>query len=214
VSSPDSPDSSSSTLVESPQEERANGNAIVCGKLRSHLQTCLDENKLTNRSLTMDNTVSYCATLKGFQVNSGLQLDGSFQQLLTHATMLDFALEESSHEGLTHILQGLDRGVEEFLDSLDSLPFDIRNTQSLISSTSDILEAKSALLGVGSRLIQRAHGKSSKQIMKRCHHERDMLLRAIRVFLDIVDFESRLQAKVSIKGPSSTTYSAAMTAKY
>lgn len=197
--SPDSPDSSSSTLVESPQEERANANATVCRKLRSHLQTCLDENKLANRTLTMDNTVSYCAALKGFQVNSGSQLDGSFQQLLTHATMLDFALEESSHEGLTYILQGLDRGVEEFLESLDMLPFDIRNTQSLISSTSDILEAKSALLGVASRLTQQVDDKSSKQMVTRCHHERDMLLRAIRVFLDIVDFESRLQAKVSIK---------------
>ncbi|KAI9465591.1 ras guanine nucleotide exchange factor domain-containing protein [Lactarius psammicola] len=207
VASPDSPGSSSSTLVESPQEERASANAIVCGKLRSHLQTCLDENKLANRSLTMDNTVSYCAALKGFQVNSDLQLDGSFQQLLTHATMLDFALEESSHEGLTRIIQGLDRGVEEFLDSLDTLPFDIRNTQSLVSSTSDILEAKSALLGVASRLTQRAGGKSSKQIVKRCRHGRDMLLRAIRVFLDIVDFESKLQAKVSIKESSNLTAS-------
>ncbi|KAH8989639.1 hypothetical protein EDB86DRAFT_1875518 [Lactarius hatsudake] len=212
--SPDSPDSSSSTLVESPQEERANANATVCRKLRSHLQTCLDENKLANRTLTMDSTISYCAALKGFQSNPDSQLDGSFQQLLTHATMLDFALEESNHEGLTHILQGLDRGVEEFLESLDMLPFDIRNTQSLISSTSDILEAKSALLGVASRLTRQADDKSSKQVVERCHHERDMLLRAIRVFLDIVDFESRLQAKVSIKGPSSTTYSVAMTAKW
>lgn len=199
--SPDSRSSSSSTLVESPQQERA---APVCGKLRSHLQTCLDENKLANRSLTLDSTVSYCATLKGFQANSSLQLDGSFQQLLTHATMLDFALEESSHEGLTYILQGLDRGVEEFLDSLDKLPFDLRNTQSLISSTSDILEAKSALLRVASQLTQQVDDKSSKRIVKRCHHERDMLLRAIRVFLDIVDFESRLQAKLSIKAPESS----------
>ncbi|KAH9046192.1 hypothetical protein EDB84DRAFT_706162 [Lactarius hengduanensis] len=161
--SPDSPDSSSSTLVESPQEERANANATVCRKLRSHLQTCLDENKLANRTLTMDNTISYCAALKGFQSNPGSQLDGSFQQLLTHATMLDFALEDSSHRGLTHILQGLDRGVEEFLESLDMLPFDIRNTQSLISSTSDILEAKSALLGVASRLTRQADNKSSNK---------------------------------------------------
>ena len=208
VASPDSPGSSSSTLVESPQE-----GAIVCRKLRSHLQTCLDENKLANRGLTMDNTVSYCAALKGFQVDSGLPLDGSFQQLLMHATMLDFALEESNHEGLAHILQGLDRGVEEFLDSLDKLPFDLRNTQSLISSTSDILETKSALLGVASQPSQRADGRISKRIVKRCHHERDMLLRSIRVLLDIVDFESKLQAKLSIQGPSSATYSAAIIAK-
>ncbi|KAF8272214.1 hypothetical protein EI94DRAFT_1796349 [Lactarius quietus] len=195
--SSDSPGSSSSTLVESPQEER------VCGKLRSHLQTCLDENKLANRSVTMDNTVSYCAALKGFQVKSGLQMDRSAQQLLMHATMLDFALEESSHEGLTHILQGLDRGIEEFLDSLEELPFDLRNTQSLISSTSDILETKSALLGVASQLTQRADDKSLKRIEKRCRHERDMLLRSIRVLLDIVDFESRLQAKLSINASES-----------
>jgi hypothetical protein len=196
--SSDSPDSSSSTLVESPQGERAN----VCGKLRSHLQTCLDENKLANRSVTMDNTVSYCAAVKGFQVNSGLQLDRSVQQLLMHATMLDFALEESSHDGLTHILQGLDRSVDEFLDSSDELPFDLRNTQSLISCTSDILKTKSALLGIAGQLTQRADSKNSKRTVKRCRHERDMLLRAIRVFLDIVDFESKLQAKLSIKGPS------------
>ena len=194
----DSSGCSSSTLVESPQEERANTNV----KLRSHLQTCLDENKLANRSVTMDNTVTYCAAVKGFQVNSGLQLDRAVQQLLMHATMLDFALEESSHEGLAHILQGLDRGVEEFLDSLDELPFDLRNTQSLISSTSDILKTKSALLGVGSQLNQRVDDKNSKRIVKRCRHERDMLLRATRVFLDVVDFESKLQAKLSIKGPS------------
>jgi hypothetical protein len=205
----DSPGSSSSTLVESPQEERETATANACRKLRSHSQTCLDENKLANRGLTMDNTVSYCAALKGFRVDSGLQLNGSLQQLLMHATMLDFALEESNHEGLAHILQGLDRGVEEFLDSWDRLPFGLRNTQSLISSTSDILEAKSALLGVASQPSQRADGKISKRIVKRCHHERDMLLRSIRVLLDIVDFESKLQAKLSIKGSSSTTYSAA-----
>lgn len=213
VASPDSASSSSSTLVDSPQEEKDNANAIVGRKLRSNFQTRLDENKLANRGLTMNNAVSYCAARKGFQVNSNLQLDGSFQQLLMHATMLDFALEESNHEGLAHILQGLDRGVDEFLDSLDALPFDLRNTQSLISSTSDILKTKSALLGVATQLAQRADGKISDQIVKRCHQERDILLRSIRVFLDIVDFESKLQAKLSIKGPSSTTYSAAMIAK-
>src|SRR6266404_4034865 len=200
--SSDSPSSSSSTLVESPQEERSNANATLGGRLRFHKQTCLDENKLANRNVTLDSAVSYCAALKGFQVNSGSPLDGPLHQLLTHATMLDFALGESNHEGLTHILQGLDRGVEEFLDSLDELPFDLRNTQSLISGTSDILEAKSALLGVASQLTQKADDKRSNRSVRRCHHERDALLRAIRVFLDIVDFESRLQAKLSIEGPS------------
>ncbi|KAI0304499.1 ras guanine nucleotide exchange factor domain-containing protein [Multifurca ochricompacta] len=152
----------------------------------------------------MDNAISYCAALKGFQEHSSFQLDGSFQQLLTHATMLDFVLEESNHEGLSHILQGLDKGIEEFLESLEELPFTLRNTQSFISTTSDILWAKSALLGVAGQLTPGADNMTLKRVMKRCQHERDMLLRAIRVFFDIADFESRLQTKLSIKETSNT----------
>jgi hypothetical protein len=200
--SPDSASSSSSTLVDSPKEAKADADVAADDKLRSHLQTCLDENKLANRSRTMSSTMSYCATLNGFQDHSSWQLDDSFQQLITHATMLDFASEESNHVGLSQIMQGLDRGLEEFLGSVEGLPFDLRNTQSFISGISDILQAKSALSAVAGQLAAGADRMSSDQIMKRCQHERDMLLRAIRVFLEVVDFESTVQNKLSTKGLS------------
>ncbi|KAI9458813.1 hypothetical protein F5148DRAFT_315054 [Russula earlei] len=191
--------SSSSTLVDSPRKENGNANDAVDSELRTHLQTCLDENKLANRSLTMDNTASHCAALKGFQHHSTVQFGSSFQQLLTHATMLDFAIEDSNHGGLSQILHGLDRGVDDFLESLERLPFDLRNTQSFISGTSDILQAKSALLAVARQLTSQTDGNASHQTVKRCQQERDILLRAIRVFFEIADLESRLQDKLTVK---------------
>ena len=150
----------------------------------------------------MSSTMSYCATLKGFQDHSSLQLDDSFQQLLTHAMMFDFASEESNYEGLSLIMQGLDKGLEEFLGAVEKLPFDLRNTKSFISSTSDVLQAKAALSAVAGQLAARADGMNLDRIMKRCLHERDMLLRAICVFLEVADFESTLQSKLSSKGSS------------
>jgi len=126
-------------------------------------------------------------------------LGGSFHQLLTHAAMLDFAFEQSSYEGISQIVQGLDRGIDEFLESLDQLPFELRNMESFISATSDILRAKSALLGAAGQLTAEADADILRRTVKCCQHERDMLLRAIRVFFDIADFESRLQAKLSHK---------------
>ena len=113
--------------------------------------------------------------------------------------MLDFAFEESNREALSQILQGLDRGVEEFLEGLERLPFDLRNTQSFISGTSDILKAKSALLGVAGQLASKTDDEAVHQAVKRCQHERDILLRAIRVFFDIADLESTLQDKLTLK---------------
>jgi len=147
----------------------------------------------------MDGAVSHCATLKGFQDHSTFQSDASFQQLLTLATMLDFALEEPNHDGLYQIVQGLVRGVDEFLERLERLPFDLRRMPSFISGISDILQAKSALLGVAGQLNAQADATTSCQVVKSCQYERDRLLRAIRVLFDIADFESRLQAKLSIK---------------
>ncbi len=51
--------------------------------------------------------------------------------------MLDFASEQSSYEGISQIVRGLDRGIEEFLESLDQLPFELRNMDSFISATSE-----------------------------------------------------------------------------
>ena len=198
----ESPSSSSSTLVDSPQEARESADSTADDKLRSHLQTCLDENKLANRSRTMSSTMSYCATLKGFHEQPSLPLDDSFQQLLTHATMLDFASEEANYEGLSQIIQGLDRGLEEFFEKVEELPFALRNTESFVSSASEIKNARSALSAIAGQLAAGANGKSSGKNLKRCQHERDMLLRAIRVFLDVVDFESMLQNKLSNKGSS------------
>lgn len=110
--------------------------------------------------------------------------------------MLDFASEDAKHEALSQIVQGLDRGVDEFLENLENLPFELRNVPSFISATSDVLQAKSALLGVTGQLAPQADDKTLYQAVKRC---RDMLLRAIRVLFDIADFESKLQAKLSIK---------------
>jgi hypothetical protein len=149
----------------------------------------------------MSSTMSYCATLKGFNEQSSLPLDDSFQQLLTHATMLDFASEESNYEGLSQIIQGLDRGLEDFFEKVEELPSALHNTQSFISSTSEIKNARSALSAIAGQLAAGANGKSSKYL-KRCQHERDRLLRAIRVFLDVVDFESMLQDKLFNKGSS------------
>lgn len=200
--SPDSPTTSSSTLFESSQEDNESLGDAVETELRAHLQTFLDENKLANRSITMDGAVSHCATLKGFQDHSTFQSDASFQQLLTLATMLDFALEEPNHDGLYQIVQGLVRGVDEFLERLERLPFDLRRMPSFISGISDILQAKSALLGVAGQLNAQADATTSCQVVKSCQYERDRLLRAIRVLFDIADFESRLQAKLSIKRSS------------
>lgn len=205
--SPDSPyTSSSSTLVESPQEDNETaGGAVGSQRLRAHLQTCLDENRLANRGITMDSAVSHCVTLKGFTDHPIFQSDAAFQQLLTLATMLDFALEDTNHDGLNQIVQGLVRGVDEFLERLERLPFDLRNMPSFISGISDILQAKSALWGVAGKLGAQADATALYKVVKRCQHERDRLLRAIRVFFDIADFESRLQAKLSIKRSSFST---------
>jgi hypothetical protein len=148
--------------------------------------------------------MSYCATLKGFHEQSSLPLDDSFQQLLTHATMLDFASEESNCEGLSQIIQGLDRGLEEFFEKVEELPLALRNTESFISSTSEIKKARSTLSAIASQLAAGANDKSSGQNLKRCLRERDVLLRAIRVLLDVVDFESMLQNKLSNKGSSNS----------
>lgn len=199
---PESPSTSSSTLVESPQEGNESAGGAVDTKLRAHLQTCLDENRLANRSVTMDGAVSHCVALKGFQDSPIFQSDTSFQQFLTLATMLDFALEKPNHAGLYQIVQGLVRGVDEFLERLESLPFDLRNMPSFISGVSDILQTKSALLGVAGQLNAQADTTASYKVIQRCQHERDKLLRAIRVFFDIADFESKLQAKLSTKRSS------------
>jgi hypothetical protein len=174
-------------------------------RLRAHLQTCLDENKLANRNVTIDSAVSHCVALKGFTDHPTFQSDAAFQQLLTLATMLDFALEDTNHDGLNMIVQGLVRGVDEFLERLERLPFDLRNMPSFISAISDILQAKSALLGVAGKLSAQADATALYKVVKRCQHDRDRLLRAIRVFFDIADFESRLQAKLSIKRSSFST---------
>jgi len=199
---PESPSTSSSTLVESPQEDSESAGSAGDTKLRAQLQTCLDENRLANRSVTMDGAVSHCVALKGFQDNPIFQSDTSFQQLLTLATMLDFALEEPNHTGLYQIVQGLVRGVDEFLERLERLPFDLRNMPSFISGISDILQAKSALLGVAGQLNAQANVTASFKVVQCCQHERDRLLRALRVFFDIADFESKLQAKLSTKRSS------------
>jgi hypothetical protein len=161
------------------------------------LQTYLDENKLANRSITIDGAVSQCAARKGFQDYPSPELGGSFHQLLTHATMLDFAIEQSNYEGMSEIVRGLDKGIDDFLESLDQMPFELRNTESFISATSDIFRAKSALLGAAGQLTADANVETLDRAVKCCQQERDMLLRAIRVFFDIADFESRLQAKRS-----------------
>jgi hypothetical protein len=179
------------------QDQKKNTDDTADCGLRIQLQTYLDENKLANRSVTIDSAVSQCAAQKGFQDYPSPELGGSFHQLLTHATMLDFASEQSNYEGITEIVRGLDRGIDEFLESLDQLPFELRNTESFISATSDILRAKSALLGAAGQLTADANVETLDRAVKRCQHERDMLLRAIRVFFDIADFESRLQAKLS-----------------
>lgn len=166
------------------------------------MQTYLDEKKLANRSVTIDSAVSQCAAQKGFQDYPSPELGGSFHQLLTHAAMLDFASEQSNYEGISQIVQGLDRGIDEFLESLDQLPFELRNMESFISATSDILRAKSALLGAARQLTADADVETLHRTVKCCQHERDILLRAIRVFFDIADFESRLQAKLSHKRSS------------
>jgi hypothetical protein len=205
--SPDSPSTSSSTLVSSPQEDNETaGSAVDSRQLRVHLQTCLDENRLANRGITMDTTVSHCVELKGFTDHPIFQSDAAFQQLLTLATMLDFALEDTNHDGLNHIVQGLVRGVDDFLERLERLPFDLRNMPSFISGISDILQTKSALLGVADKLSAQADAMALYNVVKHCQHERDKLLRAIRVFFDIADFESRLQAKLSIKRSSFSTH--------
>ena len=100
------------------------------------------------------------------------------------------------------MVRGLDRGIEEFLEILDQLPFELRNMDSFISSTSDILRAKSALLGAAGQLTTEVDADTLHRTVKSCQHERDMLLRAIRVFFDIADFESRLQAKLLHKRSS------------
>lgn len=199
---PESPSTSSSTLVESPQEAGESAGGPVDTKFRAQLQTGLDENRLANRNVTMDGAVSHCVALKGFQENPIFQSDTSFQQLLTLATMLDFALEEPNHEGLYQIVEGLVRGVDDFLERLERLPFDLRNMPSFISGISDILQAKSALSGVAGQLNAQADPATSCKVVQQCQHERDRLLRAIRVFFDIADFESRLQAKSSPKRSS------------
>jgi hypothetical protein len=180
--------------------------AANCG-LRVHLQTYLDENKLANRSVTINSAVSQCAAQKGFQEYSGSQLGDSFHQLLTHAAMLDFASEQANYEGISQIVHGLDRGINEFLEGLDQLPFELRNMESFTSATSDILRAKSALLAAAGQLTFEADDETLYRTVKCCQHERDMLLRALRVFFDIADFESRLQAKLSIKRSSFSFYS-------
>ena len=116
--------------------------------------------------------------------------------------MLDFASEQSNYEGLSQIVRGLDRGIDEFLESLEDLPFELRNTESFISATSDILQAKSALLGAAGQLTAEADAETLYSTVKCCQHERDVLLRVIRVFFDVADFESRLQAKLSLKRSS------------
>lgn len=194
---PESPSTSSSTLVESPQEGNESAGDAVDTKLRAHLQTCLDENRLANRTVTIDGAVSHCVALKGFQDNPIFQSDTCFQQLLTLATMLDFALEEPNHAGLYEIVQGLVRGVDEFLDRLERLPFDLRNMPSFISGISNILKAKSALWGAACQLSAQADATASYKVVQRCQNERDRLLAAIRVFFDIADLESRLRAKLS-----------------
>jgi hypothetical protein len=166
------------------------------------LQTYLDENKLANRSVTINGAASQCVAQKGFQEYPSSQLGGSFNQLLTHATMLDFASEQCNYEGISQIVQGLDRGIDEFLESLDELPFELRNMESFISATSDILRAKSALLGAAGQLTAEADAETLYHTVKRCQHERDLLLRSIRVFFDIADLESRLQAKHTLKRSS------------
>lgn len=199
--SPPSPTSSSCTLVGSLQDQiKSTDDAADCG-LRIQLQTYLDENKLANRSVTINSAVSQCAAQKGFgfQGYPSPELGGSFHQLLTHATMLDFASEQSNYEGISQIVQGLDRGIDEFLESLERLPFELRNMNSFISATSDIIHAKSALLGAANQLTAEANVETLHRTVKCCQHERDMLLRAIRVFFDIADFESRLQVKLSHK---------------
>ena len=116
--------------------------------------------------------------------------------------MLDFASEQTSYRGLLQIVRGLDRGIDEFLEGLDELPFELRNMESFISATSDILRAKAALLGAAGQLTADAGDETWYNTVKCCQHERDRLLRAIRVFFDIADFESRLQAKLSYKRSS------------
>jgi hypothetical protein len=116
--------------------------------------------------------------------------------------MLDFASEQTNYEGLSQIVRGLDRGIDEFLEGLDELPFELRNMESFISATSDILQAKAALLGAAGQLSADAGAETLYNTVKCCQHERDRLLRAIRVFFDIADFESRLQAKLSYKRSS------------
>jgi hypothetical protein len=118
--------------------------------------------------------------------------------------MLDFASEESNCEGLSQIIQGLDRGLEEFFEKVEELPLALRNTESFISSTSEIKKARSTLSAIASQLAGGANDKSSGQNLKRCLRERDVLLRAIRVLLDVVDFESMLQNRLSNKGSSNS----------
>ena len=121
--------------------------------------------------------------------------------------MLDFASEQSNYEGISQIVHGLDRGIDEFLEGLDQLPSELRNMESFISATSDILRAKSALLGAAGQLTAEADDETLYRTVKYCQHERDLLLRALRVFFDIADFESRLQAKLSLKRSSFSFYS-------
>src|SRR5260221_252036 len=59
---PESPSTSSSTLVESLQGDNESAGGAVDTKLHAHLQTCLDENRanrLANRSVTIDGAVSH-----------------------------------------------------------------------------------------------------------------------------------------------------------
>lgn len=192
-----SPTSSFFTLVGSLRDQNKSTDDVPDCGLRVELQTYLDKNKLANRSVTIDSAVSQCAAQKGFQDYPSPELGGSFHQLLTHATMLDFASEQSNYEGISEIVQGLDRGIDEFLVSLEQLPFELRNMESFISATSDILRAKSAILGAAGQLTADANVETLDRAVRCCQHERDMLLRAIRVFFDIADFESRLRAKLS-----------------
>ncbi len=83
-------------------------------------------------------SVGYVSSYKPTSTRTSCpELGGTFHQLLTRVTMLDFASEQSSYEGISQMVRGLDRGIEEFLEILDQLPFELRNMDSFISATSE-----------------------------------------------------------------------------
>ncbi|KAI0259838.1 ras guanine nucleotide exchange factor domain-containing protein [Gloeopeniophorella convolvens] len=197
--------SPTSTMISLSSEDEADGFVEVA--LRSHLQTCLDDRKIANRAVTVVSALSQCSTEKGFNGLGSSQPDGSSMGLLIHAGIVDTIPDDCGLDRLANTMQWFDKGVDDFINGLEELPFEVRNADDCVSTFSAVLEARASLAGTMSRLTpdewQGAHSKDAVQL---CRYECNAVLVAIRLCIDTYDLAAAIHAKSLPKESAPSTW--------